>query len=69
MVVKPAQARRVLSSRWMFDRRGPKIGCMTSDNSAATTGQVVASAAEVYETFFVPALFAQGLSRPWTWPA
>ncbi len=32
---------------------------MTSDNSAASTGQVVGSAAEVYQTFFVPALFAQ----------
>ena len=31
---------------------------MTSDNPAAA-GQIVASAAEVYETFFVPALFAQ----------
>lgn len=37
----------------------PKIGRMTRDNSAATTGQVAASAAEVYEAFFVPALFAQ----------
>lgn len=35
---------------------------MTDDNSAAT-GRVVPSAAEVYETFFVPALFAQWADR------
>jgi hypothetical protein len=35
---------------------------MTSDNLAAT-GQVAASAAEVYEAFFVPALFSQWTGR------
>jgi ubiquinone/menaquinone biosynthesis C-methylase UbiE len=35
---------------------------MTSDNLAAT-GQVTASAAEIYEAFFVPALFSQWTDR------
>ena len=54
--------RRVLFSRWIATGLSVTFVDM-SKLDAATTGQVTATAAETYETFFVPALFGQWPDR------
>lgn len=62
MVRRSGGTRRVLFSR-LITRPAPQILGSMNESNAAATGQVTSSAAEIYESFFVPALFGQWPDR------